>query len=111
MSPQDAMRILAELKLVRLMQKEINRRTSELETQHANGDNWSDEQQREVSDLAVEQGQLADLVLELLRQAAEAQPPETKLPEVQLPDARPPEKGNDLDDLDKALDKELLDDL
>ena len=111
MSPQDAMRILAELKLVRLMQKEINQRTSELETQHANGDNWSDEQQREVSDLAVEQGQLADLVLELLRQAAEAQPPETKLPEVQLPDARPPEKGNDLDDLDKALDKELLDDL
>lgn len=104
MSPGDALHLLAELKLLKLMQQEINRRTAELEDWQAAGNVLSPGQEQELADLATEQGQLADLALNLGEKAAAnaaANPPED-------PPAPPP-GNNPLDEeLNKSLDNELL---
>jgi len=61
--PADAIQRLAELKLLRLMQEEINRRTIELEEKR-NGA-ITDEELEALDDLATEQGRLAGLTLDL----------------------------------------------
>ncbi len=110
MSPEEAVRMLAELKLVRLMQEQINQRTEQLETLRIEKGEWTAEQRQEASDLAREQGQLADLVLELLERASAQADRQAGAPETE-PAGGDPEPPGDLDDLDRALDKELLDDL
>ena len=59
---------MAEIKLLKLMQLEINRRTLQLEqSRAADGGDLSGPQQRELDDLASEQGRLADLLAKMLQ--------------------------------------------
>lgn len=108
--PGEAVNLLAELKLLRLMQVEINRRTAELQRLRTGGGALRPEQEREVSDLADEQGKLADLVQtlseKLSKRAAEAAQEDITPP----PGAQPPDAGNNpLDEeLNKSLDNEPL---
>jgi hypothetical protein len=95
--PADVIRALAELKLLKLMQEEIMRRTAELEDAQRRGGGLTDEQQTELAALAQEQGRLADLIFNLA-------PPPAPNPEDnpdQLPDVRQPKNLDD--ELDKAL--------
>ncbi len=63
-----AVQRLAELKLLRLLQEEINWRTRELDAEVAQrGGEPSDDQQREYERLSLEQAHLADLVIELMQ--------------------------------------------
>ena len=57
--------MLAELKLLLLMQQEVNARTIDLDRARQQ-DGLTDQQQQELRDLRVEQGRLADLVLDLV---------------------------------------------
>jgi hypothetical protein len=61
-SPSDAIRRVAELKLLKLMQQEIYRRTAELENARARTGKLTDEQAEAVQQLAEEQGRLAALI-------------------------------------------------
>lgn len=107
---QASIHSLAELKLMRLMQGEINRRTAELESKRKPRSPLTDDERQELEQLAEEQGRLADLILYLSRQAA-ANPEDN--PE-SLPDLKPkkdqtenrPAPAN-LDDLDEALKKSM----
>lgn len=66
LAPEAAVRLLAELKLLKLMQSEIRRRTIELEEQRlSTGAPWTEQQLRELMELASEQGRLSDLMLNL----------------------------------------------
>ncbi|MCA9202243.1 MAG: hypothetical protein KDA59_04330, partial [Planctomycetales bacterium] len=71
--PADTVRALSELKLIKLMQLEINRRTTELERLRNRTGELDDEQLRELRDLADEQGQLAELLDRLVAETAAAQ--------------------------------------
>ena len=62
---EQSLRGLAELKLLHLMQQEINRRTSDLESRRRQGKPLSVDQERELNQLADEQGRLAEMVLKL----------------------------------------------
>lgn len=64
-SEGDAIAGLSQLKLVKLMQEEINRRTLELDESFERDRTLSEEQQREYKALGEEQGDLADLMQEL----------------------------------------------
>jgi hypothetical protein len=80
----DAIQRLAEVKLLKSLQEEVNRRTAELDAARVRQGQLSATQLQEVEDLAREQGRLADLIIDLSR-AAEQKPedhPET------LPDLR-----------------------
>jgi len=57
----------AEIKLVRLLQQTINERTAELETMRARRGELNTEQKQELDALALEQGRLADMVLEWIK--------------------------------------------
>jgi hypothetical protein len=70
--PADATGRLAELKLLKLMQQEIRRRTGELEAARQRAGTLTDEQQLSVRQLAEEQGRLAALIGELSGQRDEA---------------------------------------
>ena len=63
--PAEAIQRLAELKLLKLMQEEIHRRTRELEAARVRQGTLSEEQNRELAELAQQQGRLADLLLNL----------------------------------------------
>jgi hypothetical protein len=82
-------RDISELKLVKLLQQDISRRTAELEQQLPGGGNLTDAQQGEFERLRQEQGKLADLVFDLLEPAEEAA------------------DGEDLENLPDALDEIL----
>lgn len=98
---QDLIQRLAELKLLKLMQEEINRRTIELNLQRTGDGDLTEGQLRELSDLAKEQGELAEL-LSKFSEAAVAEPKDPAAPEPSNRDSE------ELDDLDKALLDELL---
>ncbi len=99
----DAIQLLAQLKLLKLMQEEINRRTAELEEAiRRRGGAVSPEQQSELDELASEQGKLADLLFNL-SQPAEENPEDN--PD-SLPDVRDTEGGGN-SDLDAELEKAL----
>ncbi len=59
---------LAALKLLQLLQGEINRRTQELETVRAREGKLIDEQTRLLDSLATEQGRLAEMVLNMIQE-------------------------------------------
>ena len=88
---------IAELKLLKLMQEDVNGRTRALEDQLVRAKTLTNLQQREYQQLSQEQGQLADLVLGL--QAGEAADDQDN-PE-NLPDVR--------DDLDVDVDLPIFD--
>jgi len=88
----DIIRLLAELRLVKMLQEEVHQRTVELHRARiAGGGMLSDDQRQELADLVKEQGQLADLVLKLSQPPAEN--PEDD-PE-SLPDVREDGKVNE----------------
>ncbi len=78
------LRDLAELKLLKLLQQDLRRRTEELQDA-ADGEPLTRPQERELEQLAAEQGRLADLVFDLLQPteaADEGEDPE-KLPDLE----------------------------
>jgi hypothetical protein len=85
-----------------LLQGEINRRTQELENVHAGGQ-LTDEQTLELEALATEQGRLADMVLNLIRESAPR--PEDN------PDLLPGVKPESDPQKKPSLDEQLLKDL
>jgi len=64
--PGGGVQTLAELKLLRILQQEINLRTRQLEETYGKNDPLPDNARREYAELSREQGSLADLMLELL---------------------------------------------
>lgn len=110
MPPGQALHLLAELKLLKLMQQEINRRTAELEERHLPSGELADEQVAELNDLAVEQGKLAELVLRLGEQVAKQAAAANQQGSEPPPTDKPARTGNNpLDEeLNKSLDSELL---
>ena len=65
-SPPGGTQTLAELKLLKLMQEEVNARTKELAETHGPPETLTDETRREYLDLSRQQGRLADLLLNLI---------------------------------------------
>ena len=86
--PPDGIQNIAQLKLLKLMQESLRQRTADLETIAAARE-WTAAEQAEVAQLAMEQGQLAELLLKLSEPVEED------------PDSLP--------DLDEELDRELED--
>ena len=83
---------LAELKLLKLLQQELNRRTRELHEAVEAAGGPTEEHRRQYTAISREQGQLADLVLRLLE--TEPQDPEDdpdSLPDV-LREGPPPDE-------------------
>ena len=69
-SPGDAMKILAELKLLRMLQQEVNLRTKTLEESSSRPERRSPEALREYTRLSQEQGRLAELLLGVIQEEA-----------------------------------------
>jgi hypothetical protein len=65
--PENLTAALAELKLLKLMQEEVNRRTAELAARRAGQGAWDSDLERELAALAQEQGRLADMLLNLIQ--------------------------------------------
>ncbi|MEA1951810.1 MAG: hypothetical protein U9N87_10525, partial [Planctomycetota bacterium] len=59
-------KLVAQLKLFKMLQKEINKRTGELEKEYGGEKRPTDDIRREYQELAEEQRRLADLMMELL---------------------------------------------
>jgi hypothetical protein len=109
--PADALHLLAELKLVTLLQAEVNRRTAQLEASRDDAGNLPEPLASEMADLALEQGKLADLVTSLYqRAAAQAQGQQQDQPNPAPPENPPPARPQpNLDEeLEKSLDNALL---
>lgn len=104
--PQDGqpeVRSIGELRLLETLQLEINRRTAELETARAKAGEFTAEQEAELVELAAEQGQLAEIILNLIQKkdADENAPP------AQPADAEPQPAKKPADGLDEELLKDL----
>jgi hypothetical protein len=81
----DALRMTAELKLIGLMQTEINERTKALEETRRKTGELTPEERKTYAELSEEQGKLADLLLDLVEpdQANPEDDPES-LPKLKL---------------------------
>ena len=88
--PGDLAGAMAELKLLKLLQEEINRRTAELEDSRAKTGQLTPADEEELAALAREQGRLADMVYNLI-EATTPRPEDNPdaLPEP-LPQEKPP---------------------
>jgi hypothetical protein len=75
---------LAEVKLLRLMQAEINRRTANVESQRNSAGNLTEMAQAELDSLSAEQGKVAELALKLVQSLGQPKrsdrPPDDSLP-------------------------------
>lgn len=98
---QPTLQNLAELKLLRLMQETIHKRTAALEQSRATTGKLTEDQSRELDSLANEQGQLADRVLEMISAAAER--PEDDLENLPNPGDKSPAEGDNKDRGDDPL--------
>ncbi len=65
--PGGGVHTLAELKLLRIMQDEVNRRTRELDATFGQPGKLSEEARQQYTALGEEQGRLANLLLDLIR--------------------------------------------
>ncbi len=93
-APGDALKAMAELKLLKLMQVGINARTEVLEQQYGAAEAMPEEARQEYARLGREQGHLADLLLGLMQ--------ETQAPEdnpAQLPGLDPDGSSQDLEEV------------
>lgn len=81
----DALRMVAELKLIGLMQAEINQRTKALEETRRQTGELTPEERQTYAELSEEQGKLADLTLDLV-EAEQANPEDDpeNLPKLKL---------------------------
>lgn len=90
----DAIRMLAELKMVKLLQQELNSRTKALDEAFRRTQQLTEEEQREYVRLGEEQGKLADLALNFAQPSEpEAADDPGRIPE--LDDLLPPENRGD----------------
>lgn len=103
--PADGITSLAELKLLKLMQEELNQRTAALEEARQQQGELTREQQTQLAELSQEQGRLAELLLSL---AAEPQDNPEDDPD-SLPD--PLNEGKLDADLEKSLEQRTPEDL
>lgn len=71
--PSGGIHALAELKLLKWMQDDVNQRTTALEESRRAGQEFSDEQRRDYAELSEQQGTIADLLLKLAENGADAQ--------------------------------------
>lgn len=84
--PGSGVQTLVELKLLKLLQQEINQRTQALEQTFGQAESLPDENRREYVQLSEEQGRLAELLLDLIQPQAnpedvpEAMPDDPLLP-------------------------------
>jgi hypothetical protein len=85
--PGDGIKKLAELKLMKLLEQEIHLRTIELQLAVGEGP-ATDDQRRQFTELAKEQGKLADLMLKMLQ-------PTDNAPEENPENVPGPEEKND----------------
>ncbi|HZZ72090.1 MAG TPA: hypothetical protein VFE24_07535 [Pirellulales bacterium] len=90
----ESIRNLSELKLLKLMQLDVNRRTKELTDKSAGHAALTDAERREYGELGRQQGRLAEM-LERMLKPADADPEQT--PE-KLPDVRPKPSAGPADD-------------
>jgi len=113
--PVDGVKLMAEVKLLKLMQLEINRRTLEIEQSRGPDGDLPAGLEQELAELSAEQGRVADLfgkILESLQSASGEEAPQERTD----PFDRPPpgERNNtepeNTEDLEKELD-DLLEDL
>jgi hypothetical protein len=98
--PGDGIPSLAQLKMLKLLQQEINERTQELQQQFARTSELTPQQQQEYRTLGEEQSQLADLVLNLSKPKDSA--PEDDpgaLPDLKLDEPQKESKPKTLEDL------------
>ena len=99
--PADGIDQLAQLKLVKLLQEEIHRRTMELEKLSVSRP-LSPSQLSEYEDLSLEQGRLADIVGDLIQAAEQAASDENLLDD-------PDQLGRELlEDLESGLEQDKL---
>jgi len=68
----DGIHTLQELKLLKLMQQDVREQTDALETKNRDGGRLTDDEVRQLAELAEEQGRLADMMLKLREPAAAA---------------------------------------
>jgi hypothetical protein len=78
-SPADGIPQVAQLKLLKSLQQDLERRTTELDKLRTNG-GFTAEQEAEIAALADEQGSLADLARNLMRAVTEAFDAENEKP-------------------------------
>ena len=100
---------LAELKLLKLMQEEIQRQTAELERLRLQAGQLDEQQTQRLEALAREQGKLANMVMDMIKTAAER--PEDSLPDLPMPAETGGGKGDKKGEQRGTLDAELLKDL
>lgn len=95
-APGDALKAMAELKLLKLMQIGINSQTRALDQQYGTGDALPEQARQEYARLSHEQGHLADLLLGLMQEmdAPEDNP-------AQLPSLDPDGPNFDLEEVQK----------
>ncbi|MHC4401321.1 MAG: DUF4175 family protein [Planctomycetota bacterium] len=84
---------MAELKLLKLMQQDVNRQTDELETAFAAAE-LNDEARRRYADLSREQGRLAELLYDLMRPKEDPEQNPDALPSLG-PDPEPSREESD----------------
>lgn len=77
--PQDGIPDIAQLKMLKLLQQEINQRTQALESKYGLENELSEAQENEYQRLAAEQGRLANLLRQLMPTPTEGQPEELPL--------------------------------
>ncbi|MBW3597595.1 MAG: hypothetical protein KY475_10005 [Planctomycetes bacterium] len=95
--PSDGIAAMAELKLLKLMQEELNQRTAALDEAREQQGELTPEQEQQLAELSAEQGRLAELLLNL--GAATEENPEDD------PESLPDPSGEG--ELDEELEKSL----
>ena len=79
-APGDALKAMAELKLLKLMQIGINTQTETLDRQYGNADALPEGARQEYARLSREQGHLADLLIGLMQEMAAPEDDPSRLP-------------------------------
>ncbi len=85
-SPAEAIKALAQLKLIKLMQDDVNSRTREMEESFGSLDDLADEDVERYLELSQEQGHLAELILGLIAPGEDPESDPEKLPDLRSKD-------------------------
>ncbi len=100
---------LAELKLLKLLQEEIQRQTAELERLRSPGGALTSDQIQRLEELARDQGKLAEMVVDMIKAAAKKA--EDALPDLPEPAEKGGARGDKRGEKPRTLDEELLKEL
>ncbi|MBX3412654.1 MAG: hypothetical protein KF708_08200 [Pirellulales bacterium] len=105
-SEGDAIANVSQLKLIKLMQEEINRRTLEMDDAYQQNGSLTEDQQVEYTALGQEQGELADLLQSLIERAPAPEEPDELDLERQDPAPRPGRGTGEPDEAELELELE-----